>query len=61
MVNWSAQTDEECIRDKPISILEIPQIYAEELFEGVQHDGDNSDEKKRTIEFKAHESNTSSS
>ena len=38
------QTDEEFIRDEPISILEIPQIYAE----GVQHDGHNSDENNRT-------------
>ena len=48
------QTDEEYIRDEPISILVIPQIYAE----GVHHDGDNSDEKKQD---KAHESNTSHS
>ena len=38
------QTDEEFTRDEPISILEIPQIYAE----GVHHDGHNSDENNRT-------------
>ena len=38
------QTDEEYIRDEPISILEIPQIYAE----GMHRDSDNSDEKNRT-------------
>ena len=33
------QTDEEYIRDEPISVLEIPQIHAE----GMHHDIDNSD------------------